>query len=148
MASFEELMKMPATEIKAPQAYPPGSYHVLVEGPPTHGKSSKIQTDFWEFKFKILSPLKDVDQQAYTEQQVQGKTVTAQYYVTENAVWRLNDLLKNCGIDPKGKNLEQMLAEAPGKSVIIKLRHEPAQDGSNRVFHRVADSAHVNSQSA
>jgi hypothetical protein len=148
MPSFEELMKMPATEIKAPQAYPPGTYHCLVEGPPTHGKSSQRQTDFWEFKFKVLSALKDVDQQAYAEQQIAGKTITAQYYITENSMWRLMELLKNCGIEPIGKSPEQMLAEVPGKQVLIKLKLEPAQDGSNRVFHRVADSANVNSQSA
>jgi hypothetical protein len=142
--SFEEILKMPASEIKPPQAFPVGTYHCLVDGPPTSGKSSQKQTDFLQFKFKILAPMKDVDAATAAEQQVVGRIITNDYYITETAVWRLTDFLtESLGIEIEdGMKLEELVAQAPGKQVLVKLRHEASQDGK-RVYHRVADTAHV-----
>lgn len=147
MASFEEILNKPSSEIKAPQAYPVGTYHCIVDGPPTPGKSSQKQTDFLQFKFKILSPMQDVDAAQAAEHQIAGKTITTDYYITENAAWRLKEfLVEHLGIEETNssgeKSLKEMVSEAPSKQVLVKLRHELSQDGK-RVFHRVDSTAHV-----
>jgi len=143
MASFEDILNKPATDIKAPPAYPVGTYHCLVDGPPTPGKSSQKQTDFLQFKYKILAPMGDVDTQQAAEQQIVGKLISCDYYITEAAAWRLKEMLvDHLGIEEAGKNLREMVAEAPGKQLLVKLRHEASQDGK-RVFHRVESTAHV-----
>jgi hypothetical protein len=143
MPSFEEILNMPGSEIKPPLAYPVGEYHCLVDGPPSTGKSSNKGTDFIQFKFKILSPFKGVDPMEAAEQQIVGKILTENYYVTTdgNLPWRLTEMLANCGID-QDKPLREMLAEAPGKQILITLRHETSPDGK-RVFHRISSTAHV-----
>jgi hypothetical protein len=142
MASFEEIMKRPGSEIKPPPAYPVGTYHCLIDGPLTPGKSSQKQTDFLQVKFKILSPMQDVDARQAAEVQVVGKTVTAEYYITDNASWRLTEMLRDHLDISDSDPLEQMVAQAPGKQILVKLRHELSQDGK-RVFHRVDSTAHV-----
>jgi len=143
MASFEDILNKPATEIKAPPAYPVGTYHCLVDGVPTPGKSSQKQTDFLQFKFKILSPMGDVDAGQAAEQQIVGKLITADYYITEAAAWRLKELLvDHLGIPEESKSLKELVSEAPGRQVLAKLRHELSQDGK-RVFHRLDSTAHV-----
>jgi len=143
MASFEDILNKPASDIKAPPAYPVGTYHCLVDGPPTPGKSSQKQTDFLQFKFKILSPMQDVDAEQAAEQQIVGKLISADFYITEAAVWRLKDLLvEHLGIEEGSKSLREIVAEAPGKQVLVKLRHELSQDGK-REFHRLDSTAHV-----
>ena len=147
MPSFEEILKMPSGEIKSPQAIPHGTYHCLVEGPPRHDKSSQKQTDFLEFKFRILSAGKDVDAAQAAEQQVVGKYLLQQYYFPSDGQlpWRLREfLVDNLGLDDEdgAKPLEQLIHEAPGQQVLVKVRHELAQDGK-RVFHRVDSTAHV-----
>jgi len=144
MASFEEILNRPASEIQAPQAYPVGTYHTLVDGPAEPGKSSQKQTDYLRFKFKILSPMQDVDAQQAAEQQIVGKTINADYYITDGATWRLKELLEHLGldVDNSSKTLKELLSEVPGKQVLVKLRHEMSPDGK-RVFHRVAETAHV-----
>ena len=143
MPSFEEILKMPGSEIKPPQAYPVGTWHCLVDGPPTLGKSSQKGTDYLQFKFKILAPFKDVNPEEAVEQQTVGKTITENYYVTTDGQlpWRLTEMLGNCGIDDT-MSLQEMLAEAPGKQILVTLRHEASPDGK-RVFHRIASTAHV-----
>lgn len=143
MASFEDILNKPASEIKAPQAYPVGTYHCLVDGPPAPGKSSQKQTDFLQFKFKILSPMQDVDAAQVAEQQVVGKIISSDYYVTEAAAWRLKELLiDHLDIEEGSKSLRELVSEAPGKQVLVKLRHELSQDGK-RVYHRVESTARV-----
>jgi len=144
MASFEEILKKPATEIKPPPAYPVGTYHCLVDGPLVPGKTSKAQTDFLKVKYKVLSPLADVDAVQAVEQQMPGKIIEQDFYITDNAAWRFKEfLVDHLGIsDANGRSLEQMLAEAPGKQVLVKLRHELSPDGK-RVYHRVDSTAHV-----
>jgi hypothetical protein len=141
MASFEEILNMPGSEIKPPAAYPVGTYHCIIDGPPENGQSSQKGTDYFRFKYKILGIDKDVNPQEAAEQQVVGKVFTSDFYVADGITWRLTEMLVNCGIDEK-LPLKQMIAEAPGKQLWVKLRHEPSQDGK-RVFHRLDSTAHV-----
>lgn len=148
MASFEEILKRKSSDIKPPQAYPVGTYHCLVDGPMVPGKSSQKQTDYLQARFKILSPMQDVDAAQAAEAQIVGKIITNDYYVTDKTDWRLKEfLVDHLGIDdkegtPEEKSLEEMVPEAPGKQVLVKLKHEISQDGK-RVFHRVDSTAHV-----
>lgn len=145
MASFEEILNRPASETKPPQAYPVGTYHCIVDGVPEAGKSSQKQTDFLKFKFKILSPQSDVDAAKAAEEQVVGKTITADYYITDTAAWRLTELLEHLGVssgEDETKSPKEMLAEVPGRQIMVKLKHEISQDGK-RVFHRLDSTAKV-----
>ena len=143
MASFLDILDRPATEIKAPEAFPVGPYHAMVDGPPEPGKSSKKQTDFLKFKFRILKALEGVDQAKALEQQVVGKIVTQDYYIVDSSVWRLKELLADhLGIDPANKSMREMLAEAPGQQLIVKIRHDISDDGK-RTFHKIDSTAHV-----
>jgi hypothetical protein len=148
MASFEEILNKPASALKPPPPFPAGLYHCLVEGTPVRGKSSQKGTDLLQFKFKILKAMDGVDQQAVLEQEVIGKTVTHDYYVTDAAAYRLTDMLiKHLGIEPlnaqgQEKSLTEMLAEASGQQVLVRLKVDMAQDGS-RGYHKVDSTAHV-----
>lgn len=148
MPSFEEILNKKSSEIKPPPAYPVGTYHCLVDGPMTPGKSSQKQTDFLQAKFKILAVMPDVDAAQAAEMQLVGKQITNDYYITDKSDYRLKEfLVEHCGIEdfidtPQEKSLKELVAEAPGKQVLVKLRHEISQDGK-RVFHRVDSTAHV-----
>ena len=147
MASFEEILNKKSSEVRAPQAYPVGTYHCLVDGPPEPGQSSQKGALLLRYKFKILSPMGDVDATQAAEQQIVGKTFTDDFYI-ENADWRLKEFLRDAlGVEdqegtPQEKTLKEMVAESPGKQVLVKLRHEMSRDGK-RVFHRADSYAHV-----
>jgi hypothetical protein len=58
-------------------------------------------------------------------------------------VWRLKELLaEHLGIDPTNKSMREMLAEAPGQQLIVKIRHDISDDGK-RTFHKIDSTAHV-----
>lgn len=155
MASFQDILKRKASEIKPPPAYPVGSYHCLVDGLPEQQESNQKGTPCRVYKFKIMQPMSDVnrDDLAKIEGGVQGKILSGQgvgtaFYITEASVFMYKAFLAEAlGIDPKEgtpeeKSIEQMEAEAPGKQLIVKLKHDVSQDGK-RLYHRVDGFAHV-----
>lgn len=149
MASFEEILKRPTTEHKAPQPLPVGTYHCIIDGPPSYEESSQKKTPCRVYKFKIMAPMGDVDAKAAADQQVVGKIITGQgpgaaFYITEESVFRYRDfLVDHLGIEEDGKkSIEEMETEAPGRQVLVKLKHDISQDGK-RVFHRIESTMHV-----
>jgi hypothetical protein len=149
-ANFEEILKRPTKEIKPPQPIPAGTYHVMVEGRPTHEETSKQKIPCRVYKYKILAPMEDVNAKDAAEQQVVGKVIGGQYanaafYVTEEQIDRYKTFLEDhLGIPNPGgeKSCEEMEAEAPGRQLLIKIRHDIGNDGK-RVFARVESTAHV-----
>lgn len=150
MAAFEEILKKPSGEIKPPPAYPPGTYHCLVEGPPTAEESSQKKTPCRVYKFKILSIGDDVDARQAAELQIVGKTIGGQavgaaFYITDESAFRYAEFLRDhLGIDDNGgtKSMGEMEMEAPGRQLLVKLRHEISADGK-RIFHRIDSTMHV-----
>jgi hypothetical protein len=150
MTSFEEILNRPSGEIKTPQPLPVGTYHCLVDGPPAPEESSQKRTPCRTYKFKILSPQGDVDAKEAAEQQVVGKTITGQgagasFYITEDSAYRYREFLRDhLGIeDADGKKpLKEMEAEAPGKQLLVKIKHDISPDGKRR-YHKIDSTMHV-----
>jgi hypothetical protein len=153
MASFTDILKSKPSEFKAPQPFPVGTYHCLVDGPPAEEESSQKKTPCRVYKFRILKAGDDVDQAAAAEQQVVGKFINGQgigtaFYKVPEAMFRYTEfLVEHLGIEqmhPDGteKSFEELEAEAPGKQVLVKLKHELSADGK-RVYSRVVSTAHV-----
>jgi hypothetical protein len=143
MAAFESILDTPATEIERPKPYPIGTYTCIVQGLPELGRSSKQQTEFVKFKLGFIDAL-DVDEAALEEAGgIQGKSVDCTFYITEKSAWRIKKfLVDDLGIDDDGKSIRDMLSEAPGRGVVIKIRHELGDDDVS-VYARVASTAPI-----
>jgi Protein of unknown function (DUF669) len=147
MASFEEILSKPTSEIKAPQPFPPGHYTCIVDGLPEHGQSSQKQTDYLRFKYRIVGLGDDVDARAATELQVMGKILTQDHYITDNEVTQhmfREFLEQTLGIEnPEGtRSIKEMIPEVPNRQLVVELKHEPSRDGK-RTYHRVNSTAHA-----
>lgn len=148
MPSFEEILNQKSSEIQPPKAYPVGTYHCMVDGRPSPVKIGAKQTDALQFKLKVLAVMDDVDAREAAEQGMIGKTITENYYITEAAKYRLKEFLtEHLGIEhkegtPEEKKLIEMVDEAPGKQVLVKIKHDISKD-AKRVFTAVESTAHV-----
>lgn len=142
MANFEDILNKPASDVKPPPAYPIGTYLCLVDGPPLREESSQKKTPCRTYRFKIMSPMPDVNATEAAEQQIVGKMIQGQgagtaFYITEDALWRYKEFLSDClGIEEGTKSIREMEAEAPGRQVLVKLIHQMSQDGK-RNYHKV-----------
>lgn len=143
--SFTDILDMPADDIKAPQALPVGTYLGIVDGQPEFTKVGQKQTDAVDFNIKPLQAQQDVDQKQLAESldgsTLPDKKIRYRVFVTPDSKHRLLKFLKDdLGIPVS--TLRQMIPEAMGKQVMVKLSHQASADGTT-VYHQVQSTAKV-----
>lgn len=146
MANISDILNRPAEDVEAPKPLPVGSYNAIVVGLPEQGESSKKKTPYLRFSYKITSPREDVDEEAITEYEtgkdgektpIAGKILTSDYYLTNDALFMLTDMLEALGIDfTDGKSVSAAIDESPNCECVVFVKHEPLNDG-RRFFARV-----------
>ncbi len=146
MANISDILNRPAEDVEAPKPLPPGSYNCVIKGLPEQGESSKKKTAFLRFTFSITSTREDVDAEALeefltakdgTKGDIRGRMVTSDYYLTDNALFMLTDMLAAIGIDfSGGKSISTAVDETPNMECVVFINHEPSTDGK-RFFARV-----------
>lgn len=144
MASFQDILNKPASQIERPKPYPVGTYLFLVEGQPNIKENvGKNKNTVVEYTLRFLQPAEDVDQQALMEMGgVQGKTLKLGFWVTDDAVYRLKEfLVDHLGI-PESGSLREMLPQAAGQQVYGVIRHRTSEDGQ-QVYSEIASTAKV-----
>lgn len=140
MANFSSILDMPSSEIKFPKL-PVGSYVGIVKGMPRYDKSTKKQTPFVEFQIQLTEAMEDVDPD---ELEAFGpfaeKTIPLTfYYETEGGFNRLKAFLDNCGVEDYS-NLRVGIEEAPGRTIVVEIKHEPSADGQS-IYARIDGTA-------
>lgn len=142
MDSFAEILNKPSGEAPKPQVLPSGTYLTVVDGPYKPGKVGQDQTETVEFTLKILTVIQANDAEVMAiEGGLPGKTVYARFFITEKALYRLDEFLENLGIQ-KGLPYKQALSECSGKQIIVNLGQKPSQDGS-KLYNEIKSYAKV-----
>lgn len=147
MANISDILNRPAEDVEAPKPLPPGSYNCIVKGLPEQGESSKKKTPYLRFSYQITAIRDDVDADAIAEYEaadkngvstgIVGKIVTSDYYLTNDALFMLTDMLTALGIDFEGgKSVSAAIDESPNSECVVFIKHEPSTDG-RRFFARV-----------
>lgn len=150
--TLEEMLSKKVDEVERPPAYPVGTYLILIQGQPVFGKSRVKNTDFVAFGGKFLQAREDVSPEAVADfEAARGTSLIGSelkpdpinglgFYLTPGSIFRFDEfLIDHLGID-KGRERKEMIADAPGKQVLVTFKHEPSQDGKSFVA-RVAQTA-------
>ena len=97
---FSSILDEAPTEVARPKPLPVGTYLCVVQGQPTYDKSSKKGTPYVQFSLRPIAYEDDVDLDALDEMGgLDGKTIDATFYLTDTAVFRLDEFHEHCGID-------------------------------------------------
>lgn len=140
--NFEALLNEAPTEVKSPPPLPVGTYLCTV-GQWVAGKSSKKNTPFAEFPLTIVAPLDDVDAEALEEMGgCAGRQLRTTYYITEDAVFLLDQFHEHCGIDlstPASRGIRN--DEVLNAQVLAYVKHRPSDQDPSRVFLDVSRTA-------
>lgn len=148
--NFASVLDRPADTIKRPPPYPMGHYLAVVDGTPARREVGQNKTPAWDFNLKILQPQADVlESEAFQQfnaevpDGIAGKTIRHTLFETDQAAWRMKQFLaEHLMIDSSGKTMRQMLAEAPGRQVIVEISHRPSEDGTE-TYTQVKSTAAV-----
>lgn len=144
MPSFEKILSATSIgDIKPPPPKPVGTYLAVTLNSGEWGESTKKRTKQLQWKFKLLQPRDDVDQEKLMEWRDEtGESVVGQ----EDVITVYTDLqakvfLKALGFDDDVSGGEA-IAESCNRQFLVKYKHEPSQDGKFMVA-RVAETTPV-----
>ena len=135
--NFASILDESPEEVSAPQPLPQGTYICTVVGSPAYDKSPQKGTPYVEFTLRPLAAGEDIDETELEETGgLEGKTLRATFYLTEDAVYRLDEFHTHCGIDLEdGQSRRQRNDAVMNAEVRVFVKHETSADGS-RIFAR------------
>ena len=137
MVDFTSLLEKRLDDVEAPALLPQGSYIMTVAGYRT-GESAKKKTPYVEFDLKISSAMDDVDQEELAKvKNLQDKTLKTQFYLNEDALFRLKDFCKKTGVPTEGKSFTEILSEIAGAQLIGIVNHRVNPENTDQVFAEV-----------
>lgn len=130
--NFASILDESPAEVERPKPLPAGTYLCVVAGVPTYDKSSKKGTPFVQFTLRPLSAESDVDPESLLERGgLENKSIRATYYLTDDAIYRLDEFHEHCGIDLNDESTRrQRNDEVVNAHVRAVIKHRASDDGS------------------
>jgi len=131
--NFASILDEAPTEINRPKPLPVGTYICVVQGQPTYDKSNKKGTPYVQFTLRPVAAEEDVDPEELEAMGgMENKTLRATFYLTEDAVYRLDEFHQHCGVDISDasvsrRNRNENIVNAQVRAVVS---HRMAEDGS------------------
>ena len=116
MVDFSTLLRKLAGEAKKPPTMPAGDYPAVIKAFET-GDNNKNKTPYVRFQLGFQGFPPDVEQEDIDGIDLSKRQMRADYYLTEDAMWRLDELLRTMGLDMTGKSYEEILREAVGQEI-------------------------------
>jgi hypothetical protein len=117
---FRSLLQKPADEIKRPPVLPAGTYHGIVSKY-EFLESKEKKTPFVRFSLGLRSAGEDVDAEEIKEVDLSTRQLRRDYFITEDALYRLKEFLESLGIAMSGRPLAECIPDALNQSVIIEV---------------------------
>lgn len=131
--NFQELLKKPVDSVKKPFVKPVGTYFGTIKEY-KFDESSKQKTPYCRFTLTSVTPGPDVTIEQVGEHSaedvmagIQKWTPAVDYYLTDNAIYRLKELQESCGIDGTGRGFDETIPELRGKAVQFEVTQRPGE---------------------
>ena len=119
-SNFAHLLKKPAGQAAKPQALPAGDYPGIIKGH-EFGDNNKNKTPYVRFSIGLLGWGDSVDESDRSGDPTK-RQFRRDFYLTDDALWRLDALLKDCGVEANGREYEEVLNELTGAQVTVEIQ--------------------------
>lgn len=122
MPDFTSLLSKPVADVKRPEALPAGIYPGVIKGYEL-GDQNKNKTPYVRFSLGLTGWPEGAE--AIEGVDLSHRSLRRDYFLTEDALWRLKDLMESLGI--KAATFADGLPETQGASVQIEVQQYMSQ---------------------
>lgn len=136
-ADFRTLLSKSTDTIERPKPLPQGTYYGTISRH-EFGESSNKRTPYVRFHLQLTGPSDDIDPDMMEGIDCTKKTLRRDFYLTEDALYRLKDFMESLGIETAGRSLGEVIPETTGMPVMISVTQRNSQDGKE-VYNDVGD---------
>lgn len=129
MGTFSSILDRQTGTSPKPLPLPIGTYTVLAKSHKIDKQVGQNKNDRLTYDCAVLAPDQDVDpgQLAAMPNGLAGKTVKVQFWLTEDAAYRLEDFLQNI-IGLTGMSNGQAVPLVCGKQFKVHIKHRPGEN--------------------
>lgn len=139
MADFSQFLRRPAGEAKKASVLFATDYPGTIKSFET-GDQNKNKTPYVRFHLSLTgfgdavpesweqwNPLANggaggMEPVQKADVDLSKRQLRRDFFLTDDALWRLDDLIRSCGIDPTGRVYEEVLPELQGAQVLIEVQ--------------------------
>ena len=126
---FKALLKKPVDSIERPKPLPAGTFFGVVQKY-EFGESKEKKTPFLRLLIGITGPGDDIDPSDLDGVDLAKKSLRKDYYLTDDALYRLTELIASCGIPTEGRMLDECIPDLQGASMLCSVTQRSSPDGS------------------
>lgn len=136
MVDFRELLSKPADSFERPKPLPPGTYHGTIINR-EFGESQQKKTPYCRFMVRVTSADESIPPDQLTDIKL-PREMRRDYYLTDDATYRLREFLESCGINLEGRSLGECVEDALQQPVLIEVQQRnDTRDGQVQVFNDI-----------
>lgn len=136
MVDFTKLLSRPAGEAKKPPILPAGDYPGIIKAWKT-GESRQNRTPFVSFTLGLMAFPADLDEADTQGIDLEKRQLSRDFYITEDALYRLDEFIHSCGVETTGRAYEEVLPELIGAAVLVEVSQYINQR-TNEIGNQVA----------
>ena len=133
MTDFSALLKRPAGESKKPPALPVGDFPGIIKSHEL-GDNNKNKTPYVRFFVGLTGWPDEVDaddrEQDGKPIDLSKKQFRKDFYLSDDALWRLDEFIKAMGVDATGRDYEEVLPELTGLQCTVEVQQYMNQNTS------------------
>lgn len=135
MVDFAQLLRKPVDEAKRPPALPAGNYAGMVKSFEI-GNQNKNKTPYVRFHIVLNGWPEEVPNDDRDGIDLAKRQMRRDFFLTDDADWRLADFIKSCGIDASGRTFEDTVPEVIGHPVTVEVQQYLNQT-SNEIGNQI-----------
>lgn len=135
MTDFSSLLKGAAGNAKKPPALPAGDYPAIIKNFEL-GDANKNRTPYVRLTLGLQGFPESVSAEDREGVDLSKRQPRRDYYLTDDALWRLDELIRDLGIEAAGRSYEEVIPELVGQQVLAELQQKLNQN-TNETFTEV-----------
>lgn len=138
MPDFTKLLSVPAGQAKKPPVLDAADYPGVIKGYEL-GESTQKKTPYVRFNLGLTGWPEGAEPQTKESGEpidLSTKSLRRDYFLTPDALWRLDEMLKAIGIEAAGRSYQDILPETVGSAVLVEVRQGMNQT-TNDLFNEV-----------
>lgn len=122
MVDFSQLLRKQAGEAKRPKPLPIGDYEAMIRSHEV-GDNNRNRTPYVRLGLVMTNWPATIGPDEQGEIDLSKRTLRKDFYLTEESMWRLDNFIRSCGIDPASRTYEEILPMLVGQPVTAQIQH-------------------------
>jgi len=137
MVDFSKLLSKSADDITKPKPVPVGTYSGVIKKYEYLESKNENKTPYVRFTVGLQAPGDDVDASELENVDLTKKSFRKDFYLTEDAQYRVKEFAESCGIATSGRSLGEIIPDVVNAQVLVGITQQSSADGSE-IYNNVS----------